>query len=774
MRKFFFAIAALTILASCSRTTLPYQDSSKPVDVRVRDLVSRMTLEEKIGQLLCPLGWPMYEKTSDSTVSVSSDYEKFIMESHGGMLWAVFRADPWTRKTIENGLNPVLAAKAYNELQKFAIENSRLGIPIIFAEEAPHGHMAIGTTVFPTSIGLASTWSRYTVEEVGHAIAAELRAQGGHISYGPVIDLSREPRWSRVEETYGEDVYLTSQMASGMIKGTSPKANGWDKGVISTLKHFVAYGIPEGGHNGNPSTVGERDLLENFLPTFKSAIDAGALSVMTSYNTIDGIPTTANHHLLTEVLKDEWNFDGFVVSDLYSVDGICGSHNIAKDAREAGEMALKAGLDVDLGANCFALLDSSVAEGRVSEKMIDKAVSRVLRIKFELGLFDNPYIDPDKATAVRSPEHVSVARKAAQESITLLENNGILPLSKDLKVAVIGPNADNVYNQLGDYTAPQDEGNVKTILDGIRAKIGSENVTYVKGCAIRDCSSDGIARAKAAAKAADVAVVVVGGSSARDFKTKYIETGAAVVDNETVGDIEAGEGSDRATLDLLGLQESLLRAVREAGKPMVVVYVEGRPLDKRWAKECADALLTAWYPGQEGGNAVADVLFGDYNPAGRLPVSVPVTVGQIPVNYNKKFPYGHDYVEMQAAPLYPFGYGLSYTAFEYSDIDISRTGAASAKVSVTVRNVGKMDGDEVVQLYVTDLQASTARPRKQLRGFERVRIAAGESVRVDFELDEDAFSLYNPEMKKVVEPGEFRIMVGASSEDIRQEGILVL
>lgn len=774
MRKFFFAIAALTILASCSRTTLPYQDSSKPVDVRVRDLVSRMTLEEKIGQLLCPLGWPMYEKTSDSTVSVSSDYEKFIMESHGGMLWAVFRADPWTRKTIENGLNPVLAAKAYNELQKFAIENSRLGIPIIFAEEAPHGHMAIGTTVFPTSIGLASTWSRNTVEEVGHTIAAELRAQGGHISYGPVIDLSREPRWSRVEETYGEDVYLTSQMASGMIKGTSPKANGWDKGVISTLKHFVAYGIPEGGHNGNPSTVGERDLLENFLPTFKSAIDAGALSVMTSYNTIDGIPTTANHHLLTEVLKDEWNFDGFVVSDLYSVDGICGSHNIAKDAREAGEMALKAGLDVDLGANCFALLDSSVAGGRVSEKMIDKAVSRVLRIKFELGLFDNPYIDPDKATAVRSPEHVSVARKAAQESITLLENNGILPLSKDLKVAVIGPNADNVYNQLGDYTAPQDEGNVKTILDGIKAKIGSENVTYVKGCAIRDCSSDDIARAKAAAKAADVAVVVVGGSSARDFKTKYIETGAAVVDNETVGDIEAGEGSDRATLDLLGLQESLLRAVREAGKPMVVVYVEGRPLDKRWAKECADALLTAWYPGQEGGNAVADVLFGDYNPAGRLPVSVPVTVGQIPVNYNKKFPYGHDYVEMQAAPLYPFGYGLSYTAFEYSDIGISRTGAASAKVSVTVRNVGKMDGDEVVQLYVTDLQASTARPRKQLRGFERVRIAAGESVRVDFELDEDAFSLYNPEMKKVVEPGEFRIMVGASSEDIRQEGILVL
>ena len=766
--------AALLLTMGCAQTGERYKDPSLSSEERTADLLSRMTVEEKIGQTLCPLGWPMYEKT-DTGVGVSDEYRRFIGEQHGGMLWATFRADPWTRKTLETGLNPTLSAKAYNALQRYAIENSRLGIPVILAEEAPHGHMAIGTTVFPTSIGLASTWDPRLMEEVGRVIATELRAQGGHIGYGPVIDLAREPRWSRVEETYGEDVHLTSRMAAGMMRGTAPLHNGYDKGIVSTLKHFIAYGIPEGGHNGNPSFVGERELVENFLPAFKAAIDEGALSVMTSYNAIDGVPTTGNGKLLTGLLRDQWKFGGVVVSDLNSINGLVNDHRIAKDLREAGEMALKAGVDVDLGAGCYILLKESLEAGRISMKDLDRAAGRVLKLKFDLGLFDHPYIDetvPERV--VRTPEHIAVARQAARESVTLLENRGILPLRKGLRIAVVGPNADTPYNQLGDYTAPQERENISTMLDGIRAKAGARNVTYVKGCAVRDTRSNTISQAVAAARAADVTVAVVGGSSARDFRTRYIDTGAAVADEDSVSDMEAGEGFDRSTLSLLGLQEDLLKALRTVGKPLVVVYVEGRPLDKRWASEHADALLTLWYPGQEGGNALADVLFGDCNPAGRLPVSVPREVGQIPVYYNKKFPAGHDYVEVSAAPLYPFGYGLSYTTFEYSGLEIRKTGPESAEVSLAVTNTGGRDGDEVVQLYVTDRVASTARPRKQLRAFQRVFIPAGESRTVTFPLDREAFTVCRPDMQTVVEPGEFDILLGASSEDIRLRGTLTL
>ena len=778
LKPFITFLAAVFLLTACggSDGSPAYKNSDLPVEKRVEDLLDRMTVEEKLGQLLCPLGWPMYEKTETSdgaVVGISDKYREFIDQQHGGMLWAVFRADPWTQKTLDNGLNPKLAAEAYNAMQRYAVDSTRLGIPVIIAEEAPHGHMAIGATVFPTSIGLASTWDKELITEVGQTIARELRAQGGHIGYGPVIDLAREPRWSRVEETYGEDTYLTSEMAAAMVRGTSPKHNGWDKGVISTLKHFVAYGIPEGGHNGNPSQVGERDLRENFLPAFKSAIDAGALSVMTSYNSIDGIPSTGNPALLRGVLKEEWGFDGFVVSDLVSIDGLFDSHRIAKDKEEAGVMAINAGVDVDLGANCFALLKDAVENGKVDDKVLDEAVGRVLRLKFELGLFDNPYVDPAVAEAeVRKAENVAAALQTAREGVVLLENNGILPLRKDMKVAVIGPNADNMYNQLGDYTAPQPRENIRTVLDGIKAKVGAGNVTYVKGCAVRDTKNNTIAEAVRAARNADVAVVVVGGSSARDFKTTYKETGAAIADKNTVSDMEAGEGFDRATLSLLGLQNELLAAVKKSGTPMVVVYIEGRPLDKKWASENADALLTQFYPGQQGGNGMADVLFGDYNPAGRLPVSVPVDAGQTPVYYNKKFPAGHDYVEMSAAPLYPFGYGLSYTTFEYSGLALENLGGNKVKVSLDVKNTGKYDGEEVVQVYVTDLVASTVRPRKQLRAFDRVSVPKGETAHVEFVLDESAFTLYDVNMKPVVEPGEFTIAVGASSEDIRlQENI---
>lgn len=770
--KWIASLAAVTLLlSSCGEKTPAYKDALKSAQERADDLLSRMTIDEKLGQLLCPLGWPMYEKWQLPAtppaegdgweVRITNAFRDFIQKQHGGMLWATFRADPWTRKTLETGLNPRLAVQAYNALQHYAIDSTRLGIPIILAEEAPHGHMAIGTTVFPTSIGLSATWDTELIEQVGQVIGSELMAQGGTIGYGPVIDLSREPRWSRVEETYGEDVYLTSQMASAMVRGTS------SKGVISTLKHFVAYGIPEGGHNGSPSHIGLRDLEENVLPTFQAAIDNGALSVMTSYNTIDGIPTTCNKELLIGVLQDRWNFQGFVVSDLESIDGIYTSHHVAKDRQEAGEMALNAGVDVDLGAHCYALLKESVESGRVSMDVLDRAVKRVLVRKFEAGLFDNPYLPENSADGVRSAENVAVAAQAAREGVTLLKNNGILPLRAGTRIALIGPNADNMYNQLGDYTAPQDPAHVVTMLQGLRN--AGAAVTYVKGCAVRDTKNNDIAQAVQAARRADVAVVVVGGSSARDFRTKYIDTGAAVVDQTAVSDMEAGEGFDRSTLGLLGLQPQLLKELKATGTPLVVVYIEGRPLDKNWAAENADALLTLWYPGGEGGTALADVLLGRYNPAGRLSVSVPRSVGQLPVYYNRKLPYSHDYVEESANPLYPFGYGLSYTTFEYKNLRVEGSIPDQLSVKVDVTNSGSMAGDEVVQVYIRDLVASTARPRKQLCAFQRVKnIGPGETVTVTLPLQRSAFELVNPAMERVVEPGEFEIQVGASSDDIRQ------
>lgn len=753
-----------------------YKNPNYPIKDRVNDLISRMTLEEKIGQLICPLGWPMYDKISDDSVKISDAYIDFIDNNHGGMLWATFRADPWTKKTLETGLNPKLSAKVYNELQRYAIEKSRLGIPIILAEETPHGHMAIGTTVFPTGIGMASTWSRETLEKIGRAAAKELRSQGAHIGYGPVVDLAREPRWSRVEESFGEDTYLSSEMAASMLKGNSVKNIGYDNGILPTMKHFIAYGNPEGGHNGNQTIVGERDLMENYFPVFENGIKNGAVSIMTSYNSIDGIPSTANDKYLRDILKEEWGFDGFVVSDLESVDGLCFTHHIATDRKEAAEIAISAGVDVDLGAHCYPFLIESVKDGNIDINIINEAVERVLTQKFLLGLFDNPYItDTEKAGRVANSEsHREISLESAKKSITLLENKGkTLPIDKNLKVAVIGPNADNIYNQLGDYTAPQPNDKIITTLEGIKNKIGEDNVVYVKGCAIRDTTFNEIAEAVEAVNSSDIAIVVVGGSSARDFRTSYLDTGAAIVGENNISDMESGEGYDRSTLSLLGRQQELLDSIKATGKPLVVIYIEGRPLDKSWAKINADALITAWYPGQEGGTAIADVIFGDYNPAGRLPISVPRSEGQLPVYYNKRIPRGHDYLEISADPLYEFGYGLSFTDFAYSDLKISKFDDG-VEVRFKITNTGEKDGEEVPQLYIIDPLASTVRPAKQLKEFDRVFIKSGETEDFEFLLPYEAFSLYDKRMNKVVEPGDFIIEIGTSSKDIRLKDKITL
>ena len=746
---------------------LPYQNPKLSVEQRVNDLVSRMTLQEKVGQLRCTLAWNYYT-IKGKNVEPSELFKKDIAEGQIGMLWGTYRADPWTQKSLENGLNPELAAKAGNALQKYVIEHTRLGIPLFLAEEAPHGHMAIGTTVFPTGFGMAATWNPALIEKTGEVIGQEIRLQGGHISYGPVLDLAREPRWSRVEETMGEDPVLAGELGAAMVKGLGGGILSKPYSTIATLKHFIGYGTTEAGQNGGITIAGARELQESFLPPFKKAINAGALSVMTSYNSLDGIPSTCSKALLTDLLRTQWGFNGFVVSDLYSIDGIHGTHRVAETKQQAGVMALKAGVDADLGALAFGRLEDAVQKGMVTEAEIDVAVKRILMMKFEMGLFEHPYVDAAQAKQlVRSDNNKAVALQVAREVITLLKNqNHVLPLSKTQKVLVCGPNADNVYNMLGDYTAPQEEGNVKTILAGIRSKLPASQVTYVKGCAVRDTTASNIAEAVAAAKEADVIVVAVGGSSARDFKTSYKETGAAVTDSKTISDMDCGEGFDRATLTPLGHQMQLLKALKATGKPLVVVYIEGRPMDKSWAAQHADALLTAYYPGQEGGTAIADVLFGDYNPAGRLPVSVPANVGQIPVYYNKKPPMPHDYVEMSARPLYAFGYGLSYTTFKYDDLNIEETGDTQFKVTFNVTNTGDMDGDEVVQLYLHDEFASTAQPMMQLKKFSRIFIPKGETKQVSFTLEAEDLEIVDQEMNHVVETGDFTVMIGPSSDNI--------
>ena len=755
-----------------SSPSLPaYKDPSLSIDIRLSDLLSRMTLEEKVGQLLCPLGWEMYE-IHGNEVCPSGKFKQLIKERNVGMLWATYRADPWTKKTLANGLNPEMAAKAGNALQKYVMENTRLGIPMFLAEEAPHGHMAIGATVFPTGIGMAATWSPELVKEVGQVIAKEIRSQGGHISYGPVLDLTRDPRWSRVEETFGEDPVLSGILGASMVDGLGGGNLSQKYATIATLKHFLAYAVPEGGQNGNYASVGIRDLHQNFLPPFRKAIDAGALSVMTSYNSIDGIPCTSNHYLLTQLLRNEWKFRGFVVSDLYSIEGIHESHFVAPTKENAAIQSVTAGVDVDLGGDAYTNLCHAVQSGQMDKTVIDTAVCRVLRMKFEMGLFEHPYVDPKiAAKTVRRKEHIELARKIAQSSITLLKNeNSILPLSKTInKVAVIGPNADNRYNMLGDYTAPQEDSNVKTVLDGILTKLSPSRVEYVRGCAIRDTTVNEIEQAIEAARRSEVVIVVVGGSSARDFKTSYKETGAAVAEEGSVSDMECGEGFDRASLSLLGRQQELLESLQKTGKPLIVVYIEGRPLEKNWASEYADALLTAYYPGQEGGNAIADVLFGDYNPSGRLPISVPRSVGQIPVYYNKKAPRNHEYVEVSFSPLYSFGYGMSYTTFEYSDLQVVQKSARCFEVSFKVKNTGKYDGEEVSQLYMRDEYASVVQPMKQLKHFERFHLKKGEEKKVTFVLTEEDFFLVNYTLKKVVESGTFQVMIGSSSDDIRLE-----
>lgn len=751
---------------------MDYKNPSLPVSKRVEDLLGRMTLEEKIGQLVQPFGWKMYSRKADGTVEVTEEFRQELTQGGVGSLYGTLRADPWTEVTLKTGLSPREGAAAVNTIQQYAIEHTRLGIPILFGEECSHGHMAIGATVFPVPLTVGSTWNTELYEKMCKAVAVETRAQGGTATYSPVLDVVRDPRWGRTEETYSEDAYLNGELAVAAVKGLQGDNIASEESLIATLKHFVGYGSSEGGRNGAPAHIGLRELHEVDLLPFKKAVEAGACSVMTAYNEIDGVPCTSSRYLLNDVLREKWGFDGFVITDCGAVNMLKDGHNTASSEAEAVAQSLRAGVDMEMSGVMFrAHMETAIQQGFISMEELDQAVRRMLEMKFRLGLFERPYADPDRAERViGSEEHVQLARQVAAEGIVLLKNEqGTLPLEPQVisTIAVIGPNANAPYNQLGDYTSPQPPGQVVTVLEGIRRRMGGDEsrVLYAPGCRIKGDSKDGFENALQCAAKADVVVMAIGGSSARDFGEGTIDlrTGASVVTGNDWSDMECGEGIDRATLTLMGVQLELVKEIHKLGKPVIVVYINGRPITEPWIDEHVEAILEAWYPGQEGGNAIADVLFGDVNPSGRLTLSIPKEVGQLPVYYNGRRTRGKRYLETDLAPRYPFGYGLSYAEFKYENLRVEPEMIypdGEATVSIDVTNIGSYDGAEVVQLYVSDLTASVTRPALTLKGFRKVPLKAGETQTVTFVVGQEHLQLIGMELEPVVEPGEFRFLVG--------------
>jgi len=757
-----------------SETQQPrYRNPRLPVEQRVADLLSRMTLEEKIAQTQTMWVTNQIKSLADEKGNVAPDQKtrellKFGLGQFGGPSQGATETEKATPPYFGKG--PRATAIFTNALQKYVIENSRLGIPVTFHEEALHGLVSPGATSFPQAIALAGTWDVDLVREIFTTAALEARSRGAHQVLSPVLDLARDPRWGRMEETYGEDPYLVSRMGVAAVQGFQGSGPEIDKRhVVATLKHFAAHGQPESGTNSGPGNFSERLLREAFFYPFEIAVKEGqVMSVMPSYNEIDGVPSHANKWLLQKVLRDEWGFKGIIVSDYFGINELMARHHVAADPAAAARRALESGVDMELPHDqCNHTLLEQIKQGLVSEATLNNAVARILKMKFLLGLFENPYVDPDEAERVSETKESSrLALRAAHEAITLLKNeNNLLPLdrAKIRSMAVIGPNAGHV--ELGEYSG----GPTRriSILQGIKDKVGSRIVVkYAEGCRITTSEQPSwfkddvklsnpadddarIAEAVKAAQASDVAVVVVGDN----------------VETTREGWAENHLG-DRDSLDLLGRQNDLVKAIVETGKPVIVVLIGGRALSINYIAEKVPAIFQGWYLGQETGAAVADVLFGDYNPAGKLPITIPRNVGQVPFYYYHKPTARRGYLFSDKDPLFAFGHGLSYTTFNYANLKVTpdKTGAqAQATVTIDVTNTGKLAGDEIVQMYIRDEVSSVTRPVKELKGFARIHLEAGQTKNVQFAITPDKLSFLNEDMKRVVEPGTFSILVGPSS-----------
>ncbi len=727
-----------------------------------------MTLEEKAAQMMC-----VWQKKAETLVDADGNFDLRKAKAafkHGRGLGQVGRPSD-----AGKGKNARQMAELTNAIQKFFIENSRLGIPVIFHEECLHGHAAIDATSFPQPIALGATFDTDLVESLFTMTAEEARLRGTHQALTPVVDVARDPRWGRVEETYGEDPYLVSRLGIAAVRGFQGDASFSDKKrVIATLKHFAAHGQPESGMNCAPVNISERVLRETFLFTFKEALDkGGAISVMASYNEIDGVPSHASEWLLRDVLRKEWGFSGFVVSDYYAIWELgyrpdTHGHFVAKDKKESCALAVRAGVNIELPEpDCYLHLVELVRLGVLKESELDDLVAPMLFWKFQMGLFDDPYVDPEEAERiVGSDANRELALQAAQKSITLLKNeNDLLPLNPDKlhSIAVIGPNANR--SLLGGYSGVP-KHNV-TVLEGIKAKVGRRvKVLYSEGCKITlggswnqdevipsnpDEDRKLIAQAVKVARRADVIVLAIGGNEQTSREAWALN-----------------HLGDRTSLDLIGRQEELVKAMVATGKPVIVFLFNGRPLSINYVSQQVPAIFECWYLGQETGRAVADCLFGDVNPSGKLPITIPRSAGHLPAFYNHKPSARRGYLFDDVSPLYTFGYGLSYTAFAIENVrlakkKINRDG--STRVLADVTNTGARVGAEVVQMYIRDLVSSVTRPIKELKGFQKVELQPGETKTVAFDITPESLAFYDVNMKRVVEPGEFEIMIGNSSRD---------
>jgi beta-glucosidase len=753
-----------------------YKDPAQSVENRVADLLSRMSIQEKVAQMVCLLS----EKPLLLDAAGTFDPIKAAQLMPLGVGNIARPSDSFTRPNLGQGITIRETVDLVNAIQRFMVEHTRLGIPTLFHEEGLHGYMAKGATSFPQTIALASAWDPELAERVYTIVASEVRARGARIVLSPVVDITRDPRWGRVEETFGEDPFLVAEMGVAAVRGfqgqTLPLAEGR---VLATLKHMTGHGQPESGTNTAPAAVPLRMLRDMFLPPFERAVkEAGVAAIMPSYNEIDGIPSHASRFLLTDILRGEWGFEGLVISDYFAITDLATRHRVAGSLDDAAKQALEAGVDIELpDRNVYHRLVDLVKTGKVAEADIDRSVRRILRAKFLAGLFENPYVDAEVAERITGNDAArACALYAAHKSIVLLKNEkGMLPLDRTAlkKIAVIGPHAADTV--LGGYS--HEPRQTVGILEGIRKKIGNDvKVDYAQGVritktrgwwtdevVIADAEDNRalIKEAVAVAQGADVAIVVVG-------------------DNEQTcreGWAENHLG-DRSSLDLVGEQEDLVRAIVQTGIPTIVVLNNGRPLSVNYIAGHARAILECWYLGQETGTAVADALFGEVNPGGKLPITIPRSVGQLPMFYNHKPTARRGYLFDATEPLYPFGYGLSYTTFKFENLRLSTTTMKgthdSVAVEVDVVNTGIRAGDEVVQLYIRDRVSSVTRPIKELKGFKRITLFPSERRTVSFTLTPEHLSFYNREMKRVVEPGEFEIMVGPNSVELMKTVLTVI
>ncbi|MFZ4454699.1 MAG: glycoside hydrolase family 3 N-terminal domain-containing protein [Bacteroidales bacterium] len=739
MKKLSIRLFVLTFVACNVATTMQAKSPSQrnTLDQRVDSVLKLMTLDEKIGQ--------MNLLTSDWDVTGPTIKKGYLTDIRSGRCGNIFNAHTvaYTRK-----------------LQEVAVKESRLGIPLLFGYDVIHGHK----TIFPISLGESASWDLDKIELSARVSAIEAAASGINWTFAPMCDISVEPRWGRVSEGAGEDPYLGSRIAEARVRGFQGKNNNLADPltIAACVKHFAAYGAPQAGRDYNTVDMSERTFRDVYLLPYKAAVKAGAVTVMSSFNELDGVPATANRWLMTDILRNELGFKGFVVTDYTSVTELV-NHGVAKDDAAAGLLSVKAGIDMDMQGEAFAkYLKIQIASGEATVKMVDDAVRRILRVKFQLGLFDDPYkycnAEREKKL-IYAPEHLDATYQVARSSMVLLKNaNATLPLKKGEKIAVVGELATSTRDLLGSWKAAGDWNFMKSVLDEIKAYNGNENTSYSLGCKKMGDDRSGFDAAIEIAKAADKIVMVIGEDC--DW---------------------SGEAASRTSINIPVVQSELIERLTALNKPIVVVLMNGRPLDLSKESKQADAILETWYSGTKGGKAITDVLFGIYNPSGKLPMTFPQNLGQVPIYYNAKNTgrpiyladpkYKSRYIDCTNEPLYPFGFGLSYTTFDYSDITLSTktmTNNGAIEATITVTNSGKLDGEEVVQMYVRDLVGSVTRPVKELKGFQKIALKAGESRKISFKITPDMLAFHRLDMSYGTEPGDFKLFIGGNSRDVKE------